>query len=99
MILQLFKFVEIIVGIILGPWFDKQQVFCAHQYDYGKGRGYKNVLAINVCSWLLAMEQADLVGRYCSDVSGTFDRVSRVHLVGKLKLLGLQPDLLSCLRS
>ena len=72
------------VGILLLPWLDKQQAFGAHQYAYGKGRGYKDVLAINVCSWLLAMEQGDLVGLYCSDVSGAFDCASRVRLVAKL---------------
>ena len=31
---------------------------------------YKDVLAISVCSWILAMERGALIGVYCSDVSG-----------------------------
>ena len=27
------------------------------QYAYGKGKGYKDTLAVNVCSWLLLLEQ------------------------------------------
>ena len=48
---QLSKVVERAVGILLLPWLDKQQAFGAHQNAFGKGRGYKGVLAINVCSW------------------------------------------------
>ena len=45
------------------------------------------------------MEQGDLVGLYCSDVSGAFDRVSRPRLVSKLELLGLHPSLSAFLAS
>ena len=64
-----------------------------------KGRGYKDVLVINVCSWLLAMEQGLAVAVYCSDVSGAFDRVSAARLGEKLQRLGLHPGLLSLLNS
>ena len=96
---QLPKIVERAIGTLLLPWLEKQQAFGPHQYAYGKGRGYKDVLVINVCSWLLAMEQGDLVGLYCSDVSGAFDRVSRPRLVSKLELLGLHPSLSAFLAS
>ena len=96
---QLSKVIERAVGSLLLPWLEKHEAFGPHQYAYGKGRGYKDALAINVCSWLLAMEQGDLVALYCSDVSGAFDRVSRERLVAKLELLGLHPDLLAFLAS
>ena len=96
---QLSKVVERAVGTILLPWLEKQGAFGPNQYAYGKGKGYKDVLTINVCSWILAMEKGDLVGLYCSDVSGAFDRVSRDRLESKLRLLGLHPQLLGFLIS
>ena len=53
---QLSKVIERAVGSLLLPWLEKHEAFGPHQYAYGKGRGYKDALAINVCSWLLAME-------------------------------------------
>ena len=96
---QLSKVVERAVGSLLLPWLEQREAFGPNQYAYGKGRGYKDVLTINVCSWILSMEKGELVGLYCSDVSGAFDRVSRERLGSKLQLLGLHPDLLAFLKS
>ena len=63
------------------------------------GRGYKDVLCINVCNWLLAMENGYATALYCSDVSGAFDRVSRRRLADKLRRLGLHPRLQQFLES
>ena len=84
---------------LLVPWLKHVDAFGPHQYAYSKGRGYKDVLVINVCSWLLAMEQGLAVAVYCSDVSGAFDRVSAARLGEKLQRLGLHPGLLSLLNS
>ena len=91
--------VERAVATLLVPWLESNDAFGPHQYAYRKRRGYKDVLTINVCSWLLAMERHELVGLYCSDVSGAFDRVSHSRMGEKLSRLGLAPNLLSFLRS
>ena len=52
------------------------------------------MLAVNICSWLLGLERGDMIGLYCADVSGAFDRLSHERLGDKLGLRGLHPDLL-----
>jgi len=96
---QLSKVVERAVGTLLLPWLEKHGAYGPHQYAYGKGKGYKDVLTINVCSWLLALERGEMVGLYCSDVSGAFDRVSHERLGDKLRRQGLHPGLLNFLQS
>ena len=96
---QLSKVVERAVASLLVPWIEDNGAYGQHQYAYTKGRGYKDVLAINVCSWILAMERKELVGLYCSDVSGAFDRVPHTRMGDKLERLGLHPGLLSFLKS
>jgi len=56
---------------------------------HSKGKGYKDTRAVNVCNWLLQMERGELVGLYCSDVSGAFDRVDKKRLSQKLRATGL----------
>ncbi len=96
---QLSKVIERAVGTLLLPWLETHGAYGPHQYAYGKGKGYKDVLAINVCSWILSLEKGEMVAVYCSDVSGAFDRVSHERLGNKLRLLGLHPDLLAFLQS
>ena len=96
---QLSKVVERAVGSLLLPWLETHGAYGPHQYAYGKGKGYKDVLAINVCSWILSLEKGEMVAVYCSDVSGAFDRVEHERLGDKLQLLGLHPDLVSFLKS
>ena len=96
---QLSKVVERTVSSLLVPWLETQGAFGPNQYAYRKGRGYKDVLAINVCSWILSLEEGFLVGLYCSDVSGAFDRVEHERLGDKLGLLGLHPQLHAFLKS
>ena len=96
---QLSKVVERAVASLLVPWLESQGSFGPHQYAYSKGKGYKDVLTINVCSWILALERGELLGIYCSDVSGAFDRVPHCRLGDKLERQGLHPGMLSFLRS
>ena len=74
---QFSKVVERAVGSVVLPWLEGTEAYGPHQYAYARGRGYKDVLAINVCNWLLLLEQGLAVGLYCSDVKGAFDRVSQ----------------------
>ena len=66
---------------------------------HSKGKGYKDTRAVNVCNWLLQMERGELVGLYCSDVSGAFDRVDKKRLGQKLRATGLHPCVVALLES
>ena len=98
-LLQLSKVVERAVGSLVLPWLESTEAYGPHQYAYARGKSYKDVLAVNVCSWILLMEQGLAVGLYCSDVKGAFDKVERDRLVAKLQRLGLHPDALGFLCS
>ena len=96
---QLSKVVERAVGSLLLPWLEATGAYGPHQYAYTKKRSYKDVLAVNVCSWLLLLEQGLAVGVFCSDVSGAFDRVPRVRLQEKIAVTGVHADLAGFLAS
>ena len=67
------------------------------QFAYAKGTSYKDTLMLNVCSWLLLIDQGLMVGVYCSDVSGAFDRVSKERLCAKLHASGVHAKVVCCL--
>ena len=96
---QLSKVVERSIGSLLLPWLESTDAYGPNQYAYTKRRGYKDVLTVNVCSWLMLLEQGLAVGVFCSDVSGAFDRVSRTRLCEKLEATGLHPDAVGFLAS
>ena len=85
---QLAKVVERAIGGLFVPWLGEHG-FGEHQYAYSHGKSHRDVLAVNLCSWLLLMEDDHAVGLYCSDVSGAFDRVARDRLCAKLRASGL----------
>ena len=96
---QLSKVVERTIGGVFIPWVEANGVFGPHQYAYSKRKGYKDVLIVNVCSWISLLERGLLVGVYCSDVAGAFDRVSCDRLCAKLQASGLHPKVVSFLAS
>ena len=89
---QLSKVLERAIGSLFIPYLEATEAYGPHQYAYGKGRGYQDVLLINICQWLLLLETGHMVGVYCSDVSGAFDKVSMERLCQKLARLGLHED-------
>ena len=89
---QLSKVLERAIGSLFIPYLEATEAYGPHQYAYGKGRGYQDVLLINVCQWLLLLETGHMVGVYCADVSGAFDKVSMERLCHKLARLGLHED-------
>ena len=96
---QLSKVVERAVGTVFVPWAESNDLYGPNQYAYSKGKSYKDTLAVNVCNWLLKMERGFLVGLYCSDVSGAFDRVEKDRLGHKLRATGLHPLAVAFLES
>ena len=63
------------------------------------GKNHRDALAVNVCSWLLLLEDGFAVGLYCSDVSGAFDRVCKARLGAKLLMSGLPATIILFLES
>ena len=96
---QISKVVERAVGQTFLPWASSHFLFGANQYAYTSARSHKDALAVNVCSWLLSLEDGQLVALYCSDVSGAFDRVRASRLVSKLRCTGLHSQVLALLES
>ena len=74
-------------------------LFGPHQYAYSKDRSYKDVLLVNTCQWISLLERGFMVGVYCSDVSGAFDRVVRYRMCRKLEVSGLHPRIVAFLSS
>ncbi len=87
------------IGSTFLPWVEANELYGPNQFAYGKGKGYKDTLCVNVCEWLLLMEKGFLVGLYCSDVSGAFDRVDKTRLEQKLRATGLHPRVVALLVS
>ena len=77
---QLSKTVERAIGSLFIPFLEASQAYGPNQFAYSKGRGHKDTLTINVCSWILLLELGFLVGVCCSHVKGAFDRVSAEKL-------------------
>ncbi len=95
---QLAKVVERAIGQTFVPWLG-EHAFGEHQYAYSSGKSHRDVLTVNVCSWLLLLEDDHAVGLYCSDVSGAFDRVDRERLSMKLRSSGLPASAVAFLES
>jgi len=96
---QISKIVERIVGKAFLPEVHRSVLFGDRQYAYSARRSHKDALAANVCNWLRMLENGELVGLYCSDVSGAFDRVRRTRMLQKLGSCGLPPPVARFLAS
>lgn len=46
---QLSKVTERAIGAVFLPWLESRQLYGPNQYAYGRGKGYKDVLFVNVC--------------------------------------------------
>ena len=96
---QISKVVERLLGKLCQPYVEVTTAFGPNQFAYCRARGYKDVLALNVMSWIMHLNNGMRVAVYCSDVSGAFDRVSSTRLLAKLKQKGVHPQIVSVLES
>ena len=78
---------------------EKIEVSGKNQFAYRKCRCLRDALDFNLLSWTSMFHSGHRVGLYCSDVSGTFDRVSAEKLCAKLKKSGIHPQVLDVLWS
>ena len=95
---QLAKVVERSIGGVFVHWLSEHG-FGEHQYAYSRHKSHRDALAVNVCSWLMSVEDGFDVALYCSDVRGAFDRVCSERLRLKLRNSGLPAELVSFLES
>ena len=72
---QLSKVTERVVGKLFQRFLENSGAYGKRQFAYGKGTSIHDALLLSVLSWLAMMERGYLVGVFCSDVSGAFDRV------------------------
>ena len=96
---QLSKVVERVLGNLFLPRLQHLEKFGPRQFAYSQGRSYKDALTLCVCEWILALNCNCRIGVYCSDVAGTFDKVSSERLVNELAGLGLHHDIFNTLCS
>ena len=96
---QISKVVERLVGKLFLPQLQLANGFGERQFAYSIGKGLRDALALSVLSWLLGLERGCLIGLYCSDVSGAFDRVCELRLRAKLCRAGIHPRICSLLQS
>ena len=73
------------LGEFFQPLLEASLSYGPRRFAYTGRRGYKDALAYNVLSWILAISTRGRVGLYCSDVFGAFDRVSTLRLLTKLR--------------
>ena len=69
------------------------------QFAYRKNRGLQDALAFLLMSWISSLSKGNLIGLYCSDVSGAFDRVAANRLLQKLKTSGIHEQALQIISS
>ena len=73
--------------------------FGDYQWACTKERGVQELLAIMVCSWLLALMKNEKVALFISDIRGAFDNVCSARLLGKLSHSGISGQWLNLMSS
>jgi len=86
---QLSKVVERLVISLLEPHISRWNLNGINQFAYTKKKGSRDVLALLTMLWVQALDTGFKVLVYCSDVSGAFDKVSRMRLIDKLVAKGI----------
>ena len=92
---QISKVCERVLVDLFRPFFESGP----QQFAYTPGRGHRDALLFNIMQWISALEDGDLVGLYCSDVSGAFDKVSKDILSRKIGALPFPRRLAKLLQS
>jgi hypothetical protein len=92
------KTVERVIGLPLTAFLEKRG-FGDAQWAFRKKSSARDMITIYVAKWVLAICSGKKIGLYLSDISGAFDKVSRVLLIGKLSQVGLPDTFLDFLNS
>ena len=82
---------ERIIKTLLEPFLLDRCSFGRNQFAYTPERGARDVLALLVAKWILALSKGKKILLYAADVAGAFDRVLRERLMDKLRARGVHP--------
>ena len=93
------KVTERLLNTVLTPFLQKTGAFGASQFAFQKGLSANDLVAAQVCSWILALTLRKKIGVYLSDISGAFDKVETDRLLAKLTATGINSTFLQLLRN
>ena len=93
------KIVERAIASVLVPYFDRVGSFGRDQWAFRKKHSCRDLVALLICRWLLALDTGCKIGIYLSDISGAFDRVDREILAEDLRQNGISDSMLRFLYS
>ena len=85
------KTVERVIGQPLTAFLESRG-FGDAQWAFRKKFSARDMITLRVAMWVLHICKGRKMGLYLSDISGAFDKVSRILLLGKLAQLGV-PDM------
>ena len=91
------KTVERILGIQLVSFLCRSNAYGSSQWAYRPGHSCRDLAALLVAKWILAIHAAMEIGIFLSDTSGAFDCVSVKILLQKCRRAGVSLDMLSFL--
>ena len=93
------KTVERILGMQLVSFLCRSNAHGSSQWAYHPGHSCRDLVALLVAKWILAIHAAMKASIFLSDISGVFDRVSVKILLQKCRRAGVSLDMLSFLKS
>ena len=91
------KTVELVIGNVLGRFFEESNAFGKNQWAFRRGHRY--LVAMMVLKWILELHAGNKVGFLLADISGAFDRVKADLLIEKLIAAVVQDGMLRFLAS
>jgi len=92
------KVVERVIGLPLTAFLESHG-FGDAQWAFRKKSSARDMVTICVAQWVIMICKGRKIGLYLSDISGAFDKVSRLLLIGKLSQIGLPSTFLDFLNS
>jgi hypothetical protein len=92
------KVAEKLICAQLFPFLQKN-AFGDNQWAFSTGLSCRDLVTMLVMSWILAICTGKKVRGFLSDISGAFDRVNMLYMLGKLHCSGVGPQFLKFLSS
>ena len=93
------KVVEGVIAHHLVAYLEVSGAIGDTQWGFRAGHSCRDLVALQVASWILELHAGRKNGVYLSDISGAFDRVENGILLQKLKAAGLSNEMMTFLKS
>ena len=93
------KIVERAIASVLVPYFDRVGSFGRDQWAFRKRHSCRDLVALLICMWVLALDTKCKIGIYLSDISMVFDCFDREILAEDLRQNGISDSMLRFLYS